>query len=145
MSTNPNQKPAWASASHALRDAYTDFILSRQAMLCGEKTIAWYSFTLGKVMEWLVQNSVTDPQEISARHVRAYLSELAVRGLADSTINNHARAIRTMLWFFYAEKYISEMVIFKMPAIAEKRLLCLNAEDVQKLLNVCQTSRDRAL
>jgi integrase/recombinase XerD len=145
MSTKTDPKQAWASASHELNDAYTDFILSRQAMLCGEKTIAWYSFTLGKVMEWMVRNGVTGPQEISARHVRAYLSELAVRGLTDSTINNHARAIRTMLRFFHAEKYIPEPVTFRMPAIADKRLLFLTATDVQKLLRACQSARDKAL
>src|SRR5262245_15169874 len=81
MSTKTDTNQAWALASYALNDAYTDFILSRQAMLCGERTIAWYSFTLGKVMEWMVQNGVTSPPEISARHVRAYLSNLTVRGL----------------------------------------------------------------
>ena len=114
-------------------------------MLCSERTVAWYSFTLDKVMEWLVLNGVKGPGEITARHVRAYLSELAVKGLADSTINNHARAIRTMLRFFHTEGYIPEPVIFKMPAIAEKRLLYLTAEDVQKLLKACQNSRDKAL
>src|SRR5215207_688156 len=141
MSIKTDTKYAWASASYELKDAYTDFILSRQAMLCGEKTIAWYSFTLGKVMEWMLRNGVTAPGEISARHVRAYLSELAVRGLTDSTINNHARAIRTMLRFFHAEKYIPEIVVFKMPTIAEKRLLCLNAADIQQLLNACHSLR----
>ena len=145
MLTSNDEKPEWASASPLLSDAYIDFILSRQAMLCGDRTIEWYSFTLGKVMEWLVQNEVAEPNEISARHVRAYLSELAVRGLTDSTINNHARAIRTMLRFFHAEKYISEPVNFKMPSIAEKRLPFLVAEDVQKLLKASQISRDKAL
>jgi integrase/recombinase XerD len=145
MFTKTDPKQARALASYALNDAFTDFILSRQAMLCGEKTIAWYSFTLGKVMEWMIRNGVTSPQEISARHVRAYLSDLAVRELTDSYINNHARAIRTMLRFFFAEKYIPEPVTFKMPALAEKRLLCLTATDVQKLLSACQLPRDKAL
>lgn len=145
MSQKNEPNGGWASASRALHEAYTDFILSRQAMLCGERTVAWYSFTLGKVMEWLLQNGVTKPDQISARHVRAYLSELAGRGLTDSTINNHARAIRTMLRFLHTEKYIPEPVMFKMPAIAEKRLLFLAAEDVQKLLSACHSFRDKAL
>lgn len=136
---------AWASASRVLQEAFTDFLLSRQAILCSARTLDWYTFTLGKVIQWLSKNGVADPKDITARHVRAYLSECAARGLTDSTINNHARAIRTMLRFFLQEKYIPEPVTFQMPAIAEKRLPCLTAENVQNLLNVCQSHRDRAL
>lgn len=145
MSVKSVTKQGWALASYALNDAFTDFILSRQAMLCSPRTLAWYSFTLGKVMQWLVKNGVVKPQDVTARHVRAYLAELAGRGLQDSTINNHARAIRTMLRFFHAEKYISEPIVFQIPSIAEKRLPCLSAEDVKKLLDVCQIPRDKAL
>ncbi len=145
MSTTTETKQAWALASYALHDAFTDFILSRQAMLCSPRTLAWYSFTLGKVMQWLVDNGVTSPQEITARHVRAYLSDLAGRGLQDSTINNHARAVRTLLRFFHSENYITTAVVFKLPPIAEKRLPCLTAEDVKKLIDACRTPRDRAL
>jgi site-specific recombinase XerD len=96
-------------------------------------------------MQWLVQNGVSSPEEISARHVRAYLSELASRGVQDSYVNNHARAIRTMLRFLHAENYIPGPVTFPMPAIAEKRLLCLSSDDIRKLLGACITRRDRAV
>jgi len=114
-------------------------------MLRLSKTLAWYSFTLGKFIEWLARNGVSSPEEISARDVRAYLAELVGRGLQDSTVNNHARAIRTMLRFFHAEKYTPELIAFQMPTIAEKRLLCLSGADIKKLLEACQLPRDRAL
>ena len=145
MLTKTEPKQAWALASYALSDAFTDFILSRQAMLCSPRTLAWYSFTLGKVMQWLVDNGVNSPADITARHVRAYLSDCAGRGLQDSTINNHARAIRTMLRFFHNEKYLPEPVVFKIPSIAEKRLPCLSGEDVKRLLDACVEPRDKAL
>ncbi len=144
MSATTDTKQAWALASYALHDAFTDFMLSRQAMLCSPRTLAWYSFTLGKVMQWLVDNGVSSPQEITARHVRGYLSELATRGLQDSTINNRARAIRTLLRFFHAEQYMPVAVNFKVPPIAEKRLPCLTAEEVKKLIGACRTPRDKA-
>jgi len=37
----------WALDSVALQDAYTDFILSRQAALLSENTILFYQFTAG--------------------------------------------------------------------------------------------------
>ena len=145
MLTKTDEKQKWALASYALRDAYTDFILSRQAMLCSPKTLSWYTFTLGKVIEWLSENGITTPQEIEARHVRAYLSSMAGKGLADTYIHNHARAIRTLLTFFHTEKYITTSITFQMPGMAEKRLPCLSIEDVQKLLADCQTPRDNAV
>ena len=145
MFSKTDEKQKWALASYALRNAYTDFILSRQAMLCSPKTINWYSFTLGKVIEWMVENGITMPKEIEARHIRAYLSSMAGKGLADSYIHNHARAIRTLLAFFHNEEYITTPITFQMPSIAEKRLPCLSSEDVQKLLADCQTPRDKAV
>ena len=145
MSTKSDTTQRQASASAPLNDAFTDFILSRQAMLCSSRTLAWYSFTLGKVLQWLADNGVSSPAEITARHIRAYLSDLAGRGLQDSTINNHARAIRTMLRFFQSEKYVAEPVVFQIPTIAEKRLPCLSEEEVKKLLDACREPRDRAL
>jgi len=145
MSQKTETKPKWALASYALSDAYTDFILSRQAMLCSPRTISWYSFTLGKVLDWLVENGVTTPDEIQARHIRAYLSEMAVRGMSDSYINNHARAIRTLLRFLHKEKYLQEEVTFQMPTIAEKRLPVLSGEDVKQLVAACRAPRDKAL
>lgn len=145
MLPKTDEKQKWALASYALRDAYTDFILSRQAMLCSPKTLSWYTFTLGKVIEWLVENGVTTPQEIEARHVRAYLSNMAGKELSDTYIHNHARAIRTLLTFFHTEKYITTPITFQMPSMADKRLPCLSTEDVQKLLADCQTPRDTAV
>lgn len=145
MFPKTDEKQKWALASYALRNAYTDFILSRQAMLCSPKTLSWYVFTLGKVIEWWVENGITTPQEIEARHIRAYLSSMAGRGLADTYIHNHARAIRTLLKFFLNENYITTAITFQMPGMADKRLPCLSTEDVQKLLAYCQTPRDKAL
>ncbi|MDH3943096.1 MAG: hypothetical protein OEV06_03270 [Anaerolineae bacterium] len=52
MSQRQLKKQEWALASYELKDALTDFILSRQAMYCTDRTIEWYSWTLGKFAEW---------------------------------------------------------------------------------------------
>ena len=59
MSPKKNKIPEWVSASPSLYEAYSDFILSREAMLCEERTVAWYTFSLDKVMEWMVAHGVT--------------------------------------------------------------------------------------
>ncbi|MGE5377918.1 MAG: tyrosine-type recombinase/integrase [Bacteroidota bacterium] len=145
MRAQNEQIPKWASASPDLYDAYLDFIMSRQAMMCREKTVAWYAFTLDRVLDWMVQHGVTHPAGITARDVRAYLANMAERGLSDSTMNNHARTIRTLLLFFYNEKYIPELVKFKMPSIAAKRLRFLDVPELEKVLRACTTKRDKVL
>lgn len=139
------QKQEWAVASYALHDAYTDFILSRQAMLCSPQTIRFYHFTAGKFVQYLEESGITTPSETSARHIRAYLSLLTERSLSDSYIHGHARAIRTLVRFWNSEKYIPDLISFEMPKVAKKRLLVLSIEDIQKALSATNKLRDKAL
>jgi len=67
----------WSLASAALRDAYTDFLLSRQAMSCTPVTMVLYRFTAGRFLEWIERQGLTDPGQVAARHVRQYLAQLA--------------------------------------------------------------------
>ena len=143
--TKTTQRSAQASlASVALLDAYTDFILSRQAMNCTAVTMSFYRFTAGKFLKWIQEQNVTSPEEVTARHVRAFLSELAGRGLQDTTIHDYARAIKTLLRFWYAENYMPMLVKFAMPRLEKKRLLVLTAEQLKSVLTACNT-RDKAV
>lgn len=145
MSQKTDLQQRWAVASYELQDAYTDFILSRQAMLCSPKTIRFYHFTAGRFVKYLEENGVTEPEGVSARYIRAYLASLASQDLSDSYINGHARAIKTLVRFWFKEKYISEVPTFDMPSISQKRLLVLTASEVKKAIAVCTTERDKAI
>jgi len=85
-------KQTWSLASVELRDAYTDFMLSRQAMNATRTTLDFYRYTAGKFLEWIEQRGITSPLEVTARIVREYIAELAGRGMKDSTVWDHARA-----------------------------------------------------
>ncbi len=145
MSQKMLQTTKWALASIFLDDAYTDFILSRQAMLCKPSTLRFYSFTAGKFIAWLKENGINEPIDIQSRHVRAYLAELDSKGLSDSYIHGHARAIRTFTRFLHKEKYITEIPTFEMPTIGKKRLLVLSAEELQQVVKACRNPRDKAI
>lgn len=145
MSTKTQKQQEWALASVALQDAYTDFILSRQAMLCSPTTIRWYGFTAGRFIQWVSENGVTEPSEITARHVRAYLATLAERELTDSYINGNARAVKTFLRFCHAEGYTDQAIKFSMPRIEKKRMAALTEAQLKKLLAHCYSVRDLAL
>ncbi len=131
--------------SFALRDAYTDFMLSRQAMRVTPATVQFYKYTAGFFLTWLESQSLQSPQEVTARHVRAYLAELIARELTDNTVNCHARAIRTMLKFWYAENYMKDVVKFEMPKVEKKRLPVLTADQVSTVLQACASLRDKAI
>ncbi len=128
-----------------LRDAFLDFILAREAMLCTHRTIEFYQFTLGKVLDWSESREIISCDEITRRDVRAYLAEMRNRGLSDSYIHSHARAIRTFTRFLHNEGYISERITFEMPKIANKRLPILTPDELKQVMNACNTSRDKAL
>ncbi len=125
--------------------AWEDFILSRQAMRCTETTLSWYRFTAGEFLLWCERQGVTRPSEIDVRLVRAYLAELDDKGKADKTLHAHARAIRTLLRFFCAEKYIPEPITFAMPKMEAKRLPSLTASQLETVLAACKTPREKAL
>jgi site-specific recombinase XerD len=138
-------KPTWNLKALELQDAFTDFILSRQAMQCTPATIRLYKIVLGQFMQWLESQSITTPQQINARLVRAYLAEVAARKVSDWYLNGHARAIRTMLIFWHEEKYIPERIKFDMPRVGKKRLPYLTADQVSKVYAACTTTRDKLI
>jgi len=142
-STVVNQK--WNLASVALQDAYTDFILSRQAMQCSPATLDFYYHAAGGFVSWLDQNGVTEPNQVTARHVREYLANMVGAGYADNSVHGTARAIKTLVRFWYAEKYLPDPVTFAMPKIAKKRLPVLTAEQLNTVLRACRSARDRAV
>jgi site-specific recombinase XerD len=81
---------------------------------------------------------------VEARHVRAFLAEKINSGKSSWTVNDNARAIRTLLRFWYSEKYLPEQILFAMPKAEKKRLPVLSAEEVSSLLAVCDV-RERAV
>jgi len=135
----------WTLASFALHDAYTDFVLSRQAMQCTPATMEFYKHTAGRFLSWLESQGITEPQEVTARHVREYLAMLTGDGKADKTVNAHARAIRTLVRFWHAEKYLPSPVTFAMPKMEKKRLPCLTANQLETIIKACRNPRDKAI
>lgn len=144
MSSTVTQQK-WTLASFALNDAYTDFMLSRQAMQCTRATLEFYKHTAGAFLSWLESQSVTSPQELTARLIRQYISELSDRGKKDTTLHAHARAIRTLVIFWHEEKYIPELIKFEMPKLLKKRLPVLTAEQLSQVIAACPNPRDKAI
>ncbi len=145
MSPETDAKPKRYLDWLALRDGYTDFILSRQAALCSPETLSFYNYTAGAFLTWIESQGVTAPSEISARHVREYLARLVGEGKSDRSVHDHARAIKTLLRFWHAEGYLPAPIDFKLPKLEQRRLPVLSAEQLRQLLATDLNLRDRAL
>jgi integrase/recombinase XerD len=113
-------------------------------MNCRQTTIDFYRYTAGFFLAWIEQQGINQPEEVTARYVRQYIAELVSRGKKDSSVWDHARAIKTMLRFWHNEGYIPQPVKFELPKIAKKRLPVLTAEQLQTILNACSV-RDKAI
>jgi site-specific recombinase XerD len=144
MFTQAVSKQLGTLASVGLSDAYTDFVLSRQAMQCTKATLEFYRHTAAKFLAWAEMQGASEPKQVTAFLVRQYLAGLAERGKADTTLHDNARAIRTLLRFWSDEGYCNP-VRFEMPRVAKKRLPVLSAEELKRAIDACQSKRDKAL
>jgi integrase/recombinase XerD len=128
-----------------LHDAYTDFMLSRQAINATQTTLDFYKYTVGVFLSWLEMQGINCPQEVTAHHIRQYLADLVDRGKADSTVWDHARAIRTLVIFWHTEGYLQHDIKFAMPKVAKKRLPVLTADELSRVIAACRNPRDKAI
>jgi site-specific recombinase XerD len=132
-------------SSQRIREAYQDFILSRKAALYSPRTIQFYEETTGGFISWLLSNGLSDPNDLTSRHVRTYISGVASRGISDATVHKHARGIRTFVRFCHAEGYSKELVIFTMPKVGKKRHPVLSPDEVKQLIDACTNPRDKGM
>ena len=87
MNSKTKTARAWNLRSLSLQDASTDFLLSRQAMNYTPATMAFYQYTASGFLAWIENQGLTDPQQITARHVRQFLAELIASGRKDTTLH----------------------------------------------------------
>ena len=86
-----------------LQDAYTDFILSREAMNVTERTLGFYKFTLSRIVSYLRDSDVQEVDCLKTYHFRLLLKNLREQNLSDSYIHQRARVSKTFLSFLYKE------------------------------------------
>lgn len=142
---NQNQKSQIKTvASEFVNNAYLDFMLSRQAMMCTEKTMQFYEYRLRKLFAWLSENGVTSLDQINSRHIRAFLSEMAARGCKDTHIHAFARAFKTFTRFLQQEGYISQAINITMPKIVQTPLTVYDVDQIKQILLCCADNRDKA-
>ncbi len=128
-----------------LQDAYDDFILSRKAARCSKATLEFYRYTAHRFVLWLEKHEIVQLHGIKAKHVREFLANLIDQNKSDWTIHDNARAIKTMLTFWYGEGYFETPIKFQMPKLSKKRQPILTADELLQILNFPMRLRDKTI
>lgn len=127
---------------HKIRDAYDDFILSREAKLLSPKTITWYERTVGLFVEHLTENGLSEPENINPLHVRSFLTHHKERGLADASIHGFARVAKAFLKFLESEGYVERAPEFDMLRVTKEQKKILSPDDIKRLLIATRHGRN---
>lgn len=127
--------------------AQQSFMLSRQAMGCTGQTLKWYSNYLPKVLAYFKEQGIHDAANIAPDAVRGFYVHLQQRGLAAQTIFNYGTVLKAFFNYLVEEELLTQnpMKRVKMPRLPKKILPALSPEEVQRLLDACLTTRDRAI
>jgi integrase/recombinase XerD len=143
MSPRFQKKAARNLAFQQVKDAYLDFMLSRQAKSCTPQTLFHYN-KVKEFLLWTEGEGVTSLPDLQARHVRKFLAILNEQGKADTTCHGYARAIKTFVRFLFAEHLIPYEIKFDMPKLQKKRLPVLTGEQLRLIVSRCNV-RDKAI
>src|SRR3990172_4348490 len=137
--------PFGVTASADLRAALEDFYLSRQAQRRTPATMKHYQYTAGGFVAWLQSRQLRLPSEVRPSHPRAWLAEIAEKGVKDTTLHAKARGAKTLLKFWHSEGYLRSPIDLKLPRLDQKELPSLTIDELRRVIKACSTPRDRAL
>jgi integrase/recombinase XerD len=129
----------------ALKDAYDDYILSRKAKMVRPGTLGVYQDTIEKFIKWMIGQGKDTVDQLTAREVREFLNGYIQTDHKPNYVNLQARNIRAFVKFLAREDYIPKEIRFEIPPKTKDRQLCLNEEQLGRVLGACETPRDRAL
>lgn len=128
------------------KEAWESFVLSRKAAGCRPTTLDFYQYTALRFLIWAQEiKGISKPDEITAKIIRLYLAKLIDDNKKDWTIQDNARAIRTLVRYWSSDNIINDVPKFDIPKIHKKYQLALTASELGKVLSACETKRDKAL
>jgi site-specific recombinase XerD len=131
--------------------AVTEFLYAHEY---AEKSRTWYIGMLGRFAEYCAKQGIGDIGEVSAPLVRRFFDEVRQRRdprtgqlVSSQTVHGYARAVRALLNWCVAEGLLGEGVPRRvaMPRREQKVLHTLDAQQIDRLMRVAQTVRDKAV
>lgn len=120
------------------------FMATKRMEGCSNGTLEQYALSIKMLLSCVNKNY----SEITTNDVRFFLSEYQrVRGVSNTTLNNHRRNLNSFFNFLEQEDYIDKNPIRKIKKIKEEFKVkeSLSEENVEVLKDSCKNYRDRAI
>lgn len=123
------------------------FLLDCQARSLRPTTLRYYRQQITWFLECAILNGAKSIEAITPHVIRAYLVSLQKRGWKSASVHAAARAVRAFLNFCVADDILkwSPMRKVKMPTVDREIKGAFTPEEVRRLLEACETQRDRAI
>ena len=86
-------------------------------------TISAYGRDLARYVEWLAERAVTRPDEVSLALVEGYVAELGARGLAASSVERAASAVKGFHRFMLSDEIARTLPTADLPLPAKPQRL----------------------
>lgn len=108
-----------------------------------EKTIARYTYLIGRMMESVKVNT----RSITVYHLRQYLASEKARGISDRTLESNRQVYNAYFNWLFREKLIDDNPVANLGTIkyAKKIKKTYSETDIEKMKFCCKTLRDRAI
>ncbi len=135
--TNKQERLSESDKVVTFRRANEEFRLRCDSRNLSEGTLAWYHQVLGGLERFLVQRyEVLNMDEITAGHIRAYLSQLKARELSSETVHRGYGGMRCFFKFLLREGLIrsNPMELVERPKRESHMIQPLQPEQVRALL-----------
>ena len=125
------------------------FVASLQVQGRSEKTLARYSYVIGKFLEY----AKTSERNITVYHLRNWFAREKARGIQDSSLEGNREVLSSYFGWLFREGLIEKNPIVNLGVIkvAKKKKRTLSEVDIEKLNKACETVpanerlRDRAI
>jgi site-specific recombinase XerD len=140
-----------------LQDAIDGFLLDRRPQ-CSDDTMRWYHQKLGRWRRYLERQGVTDIEQITVGHLRAFLVHLQSaiadeenprkppnsegRTISDLTLHGYAQVVKTFCRWLYLEELLDKdpSARLAMPKVGAYVIKPFSVEHLEAMLDACDTS-----
>lgn len=134
-----------------LQKSIEDFLTDRELNNHTAKTIRTYEQRLRYFKTWLEStHGILYVEDLQLIHLRGWIGHLqktpTYRGkeLSDESIHSYGQSLMAFCHWLESEEIIEKPITtrFKLPKVEEKFIPTFTNDDVQKLLDACEVSRD---
>lgn len=139
-----------------IQDAIEGFLLDRRPQ-CSDDTMRWYKQKLGRWRRYMEAQGVTDIEQITVGHLRAFIVEIQNTPadaehpskpakedgskISDLTVHGYAQVVKTFCRWLYQEELLDKdpSARLAMPKVGKYVIKAFSVEHLEAMLSACDT------